>query len=79
MHISEIIELRIPVALPSPGVRRLLREALHLTQEDVASLIGVDRATVSRWESGTRTPTGPVAERYADLLTQLQERVKWSA
>lgn len=36
------------------------REALGLNQEDMAGLLGVTQATLSNWESGTRTPRDPL-------------------
>lgn len=57
--------------LPRPSVRRLIREEVGLSQGQVGSSLGVDRATVSRWESGRRTPKGDLAVAYVALLTRL--------
>ena len=38
--------------LPPPVARRQLRERLGLTQEDIAEALGVDRASISRYEAG---------------------------
>ncbi|MFC8533661.1 helix-turn-helix domain-containing protein [Streptomyces sp. NPDC057249] len=54
--------------LPSPKERRRLREALSLTEEQVASAVGVTRATVRAWETGRTTPRGRKREAYARLL-----------
>ncbi|NEC69495.1 helix-turn-helix domain-containing protein [Streptomyces sp. SID9727] len=54
--------------LPSPKERRRLREALALTEEQVASAVGVTRATVRAWETGRGTPRGRKREAYARLL-----------
>ncbi|MGC4949792.1 helix-turn-helix domain-containing protein [Streptomyces sp. DT224] len=54
--------------LPSPKERRRLREALALTEEQVASAVGVTRATVRAWETGRSTPRGRKRETYARLL-----------
>jgi DNA-binding XRE family transcriptional regulator len=59
--------------LPEPAVRRLLREGAHLTQADVAHVLGVSRVACTRWESGTRTPRGELAERYRALLDRLAQ------
>lgn len=48
-----------------------LREALGWTQQQLAAACGVDRSTVSKWESEPPTK-GPALI----LLRQLQERVE---
>ena len=57
--------------LPQPAIRRLLRERARLSQREVAQALGVDPPTVSRWESGSRTPSGRFLERYLELLDRL--------
>lgn len=42
------------------GLRRIRRE-LGLTQEQLAKVLGVDRVTVARWETGVRAISEPVA------------------
>lgn len=37
------------------------REALCLSQEDMAAIYGVKQNTISQWENGTRTPRDPLA------------------
>jgi DNA-binding transcriptional regulator YiaG len=66
-------QIRVRRALPEPAVRRELREAAGLTQREVGRVIGVDEATVSRWESGARAPRGLRRESYAALLKRLGE------
>lgn len=41
---------------PSPGYIASLREALGLTQQELAVRLGVNKLTVSRWERGTLRP-----------------------
>ena len=60
--------------LPEPSIRRALREHHGLSQGQLARLLGVDRASVSRYESGERTPRPSVAERYLDVLERLAAR-----
>jgi Zn-dependent peptidase ImmA (M78 family)/transcriptional regulator with XRE-family HTH domain len=43
------------------------RKRAALTQEQVASTIGVSREMVSMWENGTRTPKPKMLSRLADL------------
>ncbi|MEU2115372.1 sigma factor-like helix-turn-helix DNA-binding protein [Streptomyces sp. NPDC016459] len=56
------------VTLPTPKERRRLREALALSEEQVAEAMGVTRATVRAWETGRSSPRGRKREAYAKLL-----------
>ncbi len=47
---------------------RAAREARGWSQYRLAHHIGVDESTVSRWESGNRTPTLPMLYRIAEVL-----------
>jgi len=58
--------------LPAPPVARAIREAVFVTQQDIADELGVHRITVARWESGARRPRGAAREAYANLLADLQ-------
>lgn len=66
-------EVRLRRRMPSPAVRRAIREAAGVTQQRIADEIGVHRMTVARWESGARQPKGADASAYAALLEQLRE------
>jgi DNA-binding transcriptional regulator YiaG len=57
----------------TPAVAIDLRRQAAVSQEDVASALGVTRSAVCRWERGARVPTGDRAERYLGLLRQLIE------
>jgi len=57
--------------LPEPAMRRLLRERARLTQDEIARVAGVDRATISRWETGSREPRGELLTRYLEILDRL--------
>lgn len=46
---------------------RFLRKNLALPAKELASLLGVDPATVSRWENGKQTP-GPLADRCIRMV-----------
>ncbi|MFE7620030.1 sigma factor-like helix-turn-helix DNA-binding protein [Streptomyces sp. NPDC057496] len=54
--------------LPSPKERRRLREAKSLSEEQVATAVGVTRATVRSWETGRSSPQGRKREAYARLI-----------
>ncbi|WP_030687635.1 helix-turn-helix domain-containing protein [Streptomyces globisporus] len=56
------------VPLPTPKERRRLREALALSEEQVAEAMGVTKATVKSWETGRSAPRGRKREAYAKLL-----------
>ena len=62
--------------LPAPTRRRLLREELGLSQEAVASAVGVSRACVSRWGAGKRGPASRWITRYAEVLEQLAAELR---
>jgi DNA-binding XRE family transcriptional regulator len=48
-----------------------VRCAAGLSQGELARAAGINPATVSRWESQERQPTGPAAIRYARVLRLL--------
>ncbi|WP_328310784.1 helix-turn-helix transcriptional regulator [Streptomyces sp. NBC_00442] len=54
--------------LPTPKERRRLREAKALSEAQVATALGVTRATVRSWETGRTTPRGRRRASYARLL-----------
>jgi len=70
--LARIIEKRrVAKRLPEPRIRRLLRKRAGLSQQDLADVLGVDRATVSRWESGERDPWPSHVGSYMDALDRL--------
>lgn len=58
--------------LPPPAMRKALREAAGLTQEDLARALGVRRESVSRYEHSRRRPRGRLLIAYAELLEDLR-------
>ncbi|WAL99797.1 helix-turn-helix domain-containing protein [Streptomyces sp. Je 1-369] len=60
--------------LPPAEERRALRDALNLSQAQVARAIGVSPTTVGGWESG-REPTGAIREKYAYFLASARTRL----
>ena len=42
--------------------------ALHMTQRDLAAMLGVSEVTVSRWLSGERNPSIETLSKIADAL-----------
>jgi transcriptional regulator with XRE-family HTH domain len=61
--------------LPGPEARRLLREEVGVTQADVAALLDSTPSSVSRYESGARTPRGATLERYVEILDRFREEI----
>lgn len=47
---------------------RSMREAAGLSQERLASKIGVSSACLCRYEKGLRTPSVPTAQKIASVL-----------
>lgn len=72
MKIHQLVER---LKLPSPALRRALRENAGLSQTLLAEQLGVSRAAVSRWETGDRTPREDNRIAYADALRELREMV----
>jgi transcriptional regulator with XRE-family HTH domain len=60
-------------ALPPPAVRRAIRERAGLSQWDLARVLRVDRATISRYETGDREPRRSFIPRYLAALERLAQ------
>ncbi len=58
-------------ALPPPAVRRAIRERAGLSQGDLARVLRLDRASISRYETGARTPQRSFVARYLAVLDRL--------
>lgn len=77
MEIAEELTRRADersLPLPSPAAPRALRIAAGLAQSDLGAVIGVTRATITRYELGIREPRGPVRRAYRDALRALELR-----
>jgi DNA-binding transcriptional regulator YiaG len=53
------------------GAGREIRLAARLSQVELARLAGVSTSCLNRWESGSRQPTGELAQRYFAALATL--------
>lgn len=51
---------------------KTIREALKMTQAQLAEELGVDQSTISNWEKSEQLPRGPARK----LLVSLAESVK---
>ena len=45
-----------------------LRARMHLSQAELAARVGVDQATISRWEAGERAPRNAARVRLEGLM-----------
>jgi transcriptional regulator with XRE-family HTH domain len=77
MAILDAVDVKLAARrdLPPPRLRRILREDLGLSQEDVARAVGVHRESVSRWERGLCYPRGDHLIRYVEILNRLRSGV----
>lgn len=68
VHLQRIARARDLVA---SGRLTAIRERSRLSKAEVARAVGVDPATVSRWEAGTRQPGEAQALKLLDVLDGL--------
>ena len=66
-------------SLPSPEKRRWLREGAGLSQADIARSLGTSAASVSRYETGDREPSGQIRDKYIEACEELARVNKHSA
>ncbi|MGX5770483.1 helix-turn-helix transcriptional regulator [Microbacterium trichothecenolyticum] len=76
---SLIDNVRTRSALPTPALRRAIREAAGVSQGQIARELGVHRMTVCRWEAGTSTPRGDHLHAYAAILNGLSDATRGGA
>jgi DNA-binding transcriptional regulator YiaG len=57
--------------MTASGQAKAIRQAADVSQGEAATFVRVSDATISRWESGQRTPRGEAALRYGQLLRGL--------
>jgi transcriptional regulator with XRE-family HTH domain len=67
-----VTKVRARRRLPPARERRLRRLRSGLSELDVAKVVGVDRSTISRWESGQREPRGEMLTNYVNFLDALE-------
>jgi DNA-binding transcriptional regulator YiaG len=53
-----------------------LREALDLTPDELSRRLGVDTATVRRWEAGDEEPDEAILNRLADTSGESQDALR---
>jgi DNA-binding transcriptional regulator YiaG len=69
---TELLEVSTARRLVRTGEAQTIRERAGVSQLEVARVLGVSDAAVSRWEAHERTPRADVAVRYAQLLRALK-------
>jgi DNA-binding transcriptional regulator YiaG len=69
-------EVRRSRGLPSPARARAIRQDAEVSQQRMASELGVHRVTVARWEAGRRRPRGQHRDAYAALLHALEQEIR---
>jgi DNA-binding XRE family transcriptional regulator len=71
MTLTEEVQTRR--SLPAPELARSIRISAGITQERLATEIGVTRMTVGRWEAGKRQPRGRLLLDYIKVLNELKD------
>ncbi len=56
------------------GAARLVRLTSGISLREMGRAVGVDAATILKWERGEHRPRGAAAIRWTDELTRLAER-----
>ncbi len=51
-------------------ILKALRDKMIITQEELASLLGVSAISVNRWENGHHIPTTKVKRKIMELLKE---------
>ncbi len=51
------------------GIKQM-REALEITQKQLADKMGVERSTVAKWEAGVACPAAAKLPKLAEVLGQ---------
>jgi len=57
----------------SAGDLLRLRQKLGMTQATLASLLGVNYVTISRWESGRHKPSALAREKLVRMMKEVSE------
>ena len=58
--------------LADSGAAREIRRQAKVPLADVAADLGVAPTTVWRWENGLRHPRGEIAERWLEMLGEIE-------
>jgi len=69
--VAAAVSLSLLRRCAADGTARRLRQEAQLSLTDVATVCGVSKASVSKWERGLQLPRGIGARCYAQLLAGL--------
>jgi transcriptional regulator with XRE-family HTH domain len=72
-QLSLVEQVRIERRMPSPATAKVIRRTAGVSLERMADEIGVDRATLMRWENGENRPRPAHCAKWAALLDELQQ------
>jgi DNA-binding transcriptional regulator YiaG len=67
-QLDELVRVR---RLTRSGEAREIRERARLSQQEIATALGVSAAAIHFWETNERRPRGEAALRYGELLQSL--------
>jgi transcriptional regulator with XRE-family HTH domain len=76
VDVSEARALVIASRLSSTGAGRDLRLRARLSVRDVAGCVGVDAATLSRWERGQCHPRRAAAVRWVEVCAAIDDALR---
>lgn len=68
-----VAQVKLAARWSEPSDRKAVRIGCGLSQARLAETLGVRQTTVQRWENGTRTPRGILADRYYRCLDELAD------
>lgn len=71
MNSTQLLEVTRVRELARAGRAREARQRAGLSLSEIAVAVGVSTATIYRWETAQRRPTGAPALRYARLCENL--------
>lgn len=69
-------QVQVAHRLPSPSMRRAIRESANVSKLRIARELGVSPSSVAFWESGAHDPSPQHAARYLALLDGLRAAVQ---
>ena len=64
-------EVKIQEVIRDREYAKAVRERAGVSRVDMAAELDVTPASVQRWETGSRTPRGPLRSKYARLIHAL--------
>jgi transcriptional regulator with XRE-family HTH domain len=76
MNLDQLVRMRLRGQLLGPtGRGRRLRQAAGLSVRELAKLLGIDAATLTRWETGQNRPRGEGGVRWVATCQVIEEEL----